>query len=156
MDKDREDFDPNEWGNIELPGLTDEELHSKNWNRITGLRDYYKTETVEKRRKKGAKISKTKLNGYHPTRGVPNSVEQKRKISEALTGKNKPPRSKKHRQAFMKPCMTPDGAFESAKAATDHWGYKWRGNVHNKITKGHAGWRWITKEEYDQYVAKMN
>ena len=31
-DFDREDFDPNEWGNIPLPGLTDEELHSKNWH----------------------------------------------------------------------------------------------------------------------------
>jgi len=33
MDKDREDFDPNEWGNIKLPGLSDEELHRKNWHR---------------------------------------------------------------------------------------------------------------------------
>ena len=38
MDKDREDFDPNEWGNIELPGLSDEELHSKNWNKVDANR----------------------------------------------------------------------------------------------------------------------
>jgi hypothetical protein len=34
-DFDREDFDPNEWGNIPLPGMTDEELHSKNWNFVS-------------------------------------------------------------------------------------------------------------------------
>jgi hypothetical protein len=27
------DFDKDEWGNIELPGLSDEELHSYNWNK---------------------------------------------------------------------------------------------------------------------------
>lgn len=32
----REDYDPTEWGNIELPGLSDEELHSKNWAVVTG------------------------------------------------------------------------------------------------------------------------
>ena len=25
----REDYDPDEWGNIELPGLSDEQLHSR-------------------------------------------------------------------------------------------------------------------------------
>jgi|DEB0MinimDraft_10_1074344.scaffolds.fasta_scaffold20294_4 hypothetical protein len=31
----REDYNPDEWGNIELPGISDEELHSKNWNKVT-------------------------------------------------------------------------------------------------------------------------
>ena len=26
--------DNEEWGNIELPGLSDEELYAKNWNRV--------------------------------------------------------------------------------------------------------------------------
>ncbi len=29
---DRQDFDPDEWGNIELPGITDEQLRKTNWN----------------------------------------------------------------------------------------------------------------------------
>jgi len=38
------DFDNDEWGNIELPGLSDEELHSYNWN-------YSKTKEDKERQK---------------------------------------------------------------------------------------------------------
>lgn len=37
-----------QWGNIELPGLSDEELLNKNWNKITGAR-----EAVKAREKNG-------------------------------------------------------------------------------------------------------
>tara|TARA_R110000803_G_scaffold6993_1_gene22662 strand:+ start:887 stop:1366 length:480 start_codon:yes stop_codon:yes gene_type:complete len=141
--------DDESWGNIQLAGYTDEELHSKNWNRITGLREYFKNETVEAKQKRGASITIAKLEN-HPTKGIPNSPEHKEKISKALTGKKKPPRTKKHRQAMMKPCMTPDGAFESTNAATAHWGYSWAENVARKIKCGHEGWYWITREEYEK------
>jgi len=32
-------WDDDEWGNIELPGLSDEELHGKNWNRVTAAKE---------------------------------------------------------------------------------------------------------------------
>lgn len=31
--------DNEQWGNIELPGLSDEELFSKNWNRVAGFKE---------------------------------------------------------------------------------------------------------------------
>ena len=45
--------DVESWGNVELPGLTDEELHSKNWNRITGLREHYKKVSAEAEQLRG-------------------------------------------------------------------------------------------------------
>jgi hypothetical protein len=33
-----DDHDSSEWGNVQLPGLSDEELHAKNWNVITAAR----------------------------------------------------------------------------------------------------------------------
>lgn len=138
-----------QWGNIQLPGLSDEELHSKNWNRITGLREYYKKETVEAKKERGANISKAKLIN-HPTKGIPNSLEQKEKISKALKGKKKPTRSKQHRFRKSKPLMTPDGPFPSTMAATEHYGYKWAENCTHKIKRGHKGWYWITHEEYEK------
>jgi len=36
--RDLDDHDPNEWGNVELPGMTDDKLHSTNWNQVTAAR----------------------------------------------------------------------------------------------------------------------
>ena len=141
--------DVESWGNVELPGLSDEELHSKNWNRITGLREHYKKVSAEAEQLRGAKITMAKLEN-HPTKGTKLSKEWKDAVSKSLKGKPKPPRTKKHREAMMKPCMTPDGPFESTKAATAHWGYSWAENVTNKIKRGHEGWYWITREEYER------
>jgi hypothetical protein len=38
IQKDLDDYDPNEWGNVQLPGLSDNKLHSTNWNHITGIK----------------------------------------------------------------------------------------------------------------------
>ena len=38
----REDYDANEWGNIQLPGLSDQELHGKNWNKVTAAKNIAK------------------------------------------------------------------------------------------------------------------
>jgi len=54
----REDYDANEWGNIELPGLSDQELHGKNWNHITSMRDYYASATPEEKQARWDKIGK--------------------------------------------------------------------------------------------------
>jgi len=33
-----DDFNSSEWGNVQLPGMTDEKLHSTNWNYVTGIK----------------------------------------------------------------------------------------------------------------------
>lgn len=47
-----------EWGNIELPGLSDEELFSKNWNIVANNQRTWKDPKVAERRRNG--IRKTK------------------------------------------------------------------------------------------------
>lgn len=54
----REDFDPTEWGNIELPGLSDEELHGKNWNHITGMREFWNSDEGKLQRERYSKMTK--------------------------------------------------------------------------------------------------
>lgn len=141
------------WGNRPINSVSDEKLLNTNWNRVAGVREYYNNETADQKKIRGQKISKIKKL-KHPTKGKPNTKEQKEKISKTLAGKKKPPRSKKHRQAYMKPLMTPDGPFESTKAATTHYDYKWAENCTNKIKKNHPGWYWITREEYDKLKKK--
>ena len=135
---------------VELP--TNQELRDQTarHNRTEGVKQYYQNESLEHKKIRGLKVSKTKREGHHPTRGIPNTPTQKARISKALKGKKKPERSAQHRQTYMKPCMTPDGPFESTKAATAHWGYSWAENVAHKIKRGHKGWYWITREEYER------
>lgn len=48
-----------EWGNIELPGMTDEELHSKNWNRVDTMKQKWANPKTRERL-----IAYTKVPGY--------------------------------------------------------------------------------------------
>lgn len=51
----------NEWGNIELPGLSDEELFAKNWNLVASLREYWNKLTLKERQEFGQRITEAKL-----------------------------------------------------------------------------------------------
>lgn len=141
------------WGNIELPGLSDQELYEKNWNRVDGGKNAWIKMPDEKKALRATNISeKKKIN--HPTKGKPLSEEWKKNVSSQLKGKFKPERSFVHRKQFMKPLMSEAGPFQSVKQAQDYFGYKWEGNVRNKINKGHEGWYWLTQEEYDTLTKK--
>ena len=48
-----------EWGNIELPGLSDKELFEKNWNRIAGVREAYQDPLKREAQRKKASYPKT-------------------------------------------------------------------------------------------------
>ena len=118
MDKDREDFDPNEWGNIELPGLSDDELHSKNWNIITNNREqskdpaYIKKQLAgvqnanyRKRKSKQMKeIAQTKewQAIYRESRKKIDKDKMGNKISVALKEFYKDPKNRKKRSLVSK------------------------------------------------------
>jgi len=132
-----------QWGNIELPGLSDEELLNKNWNKITGAR-----EAVKAREKNGWKekneqrfedseyskrVAKSISETYSTEEGrrkqsvksKPHKEEAKEKIRKANIGKQRKGQSwiksmaekKKGNTCRCKPIVTPIGVFISLKEA---------------------------------------
>jgi hypothetical protein len=59
-----DDFDASEWGNVQLPGLSDEELHAKNWNQVTLNIETWKNENTRNARIKGIKKAKAEVSKF--------------------------------------------------------------------------------------------
>jgi hypothetical protein len=144
-----------QWGNIELPGMPDEILLSKNWNRVDGSKNMWVKMSDEQKSQRSTNISEKKKQN-HPMKGKSLPEEWKKNVSEQLKGKTKPLRSEEHRSKFRKPLMSENGPFASVADAQKHFGYKWEGNVRHKIKKGHPGWYWLSQEEYDQLIKNSN
>lgn len=142
-----------EWGNIELPGLSDEKLFKKNWHRYGRVLETFKKMPKEFYIERGKKISQSKLTKDHPTRGKKLPTEWLNSMSKSLKGHKKKNTSNMNKSK-KKPLMTPDGPFDSTKSATIHYGFKWAENCSHKIKKGHPGWYWITIEEYKKLTGK--
>ena len=168
-----------EWGNIELPGLTDEELHNTNWNHIDGVRNSWNSESGKQRREKYSEITKKanekrlKDTEYlkkiqETSRDIAKNPERNKKLSKSAslywnsdTGKTQRSTQQKanwvkHRDSMIQSLkdryvdgnlnkkisdalrnsdkvkemavrhrneiQTPDGIFESRKAAALHYG----------------------------------
>jgi hypothetical protein len=83
------------WGNIELPGMTDEELHSTNWNWIDAMK------------------------------ARDNNPNYKQAHTDAIKQRNKTDNWKQSRSQFnqtkSKRIMTPDGIFNSRAEAAAHY-----------------------------------
>jgi hypothetical protein len=74
--------DDDEWGNIELPGVSDEELYGKNWNRSGSLTLWHKNNPYTDEKKKKNSESNKKFRHENPF-----TDEEKNIRSEALKGK---------------------------------------------------------------------
>lgn len=103
-----------EWGNIELPGLSDEELYSKDWNFIGIIRERYKDEEYRKKHRESirkvtsskewqeAQQERNKLHGAKikgrvgANKGIKWSDETKQKLS--IAAKNRAPMSEETKQ----------------------------------------------------------
>lgn len=116
-------------------------------NRTIGIRNAVETKSQEEFIELGKKVSESKLKNDHPTRGKKLPKNWTEAMSKSLKGHVKKDTSKMNK-CKMKPLMTPDGPFESTKAATAHYGFNWAENCTHKIKKQHPGWYWITKEQY--------
>lgn len=154
-----DDFNPDEWGNIELPGMSDEKLHSTNWNRVTAGKENKhnaKLISLAESKKGNTKFSETmskaaELRNTNPEylanlkrgcserdnsyQAISNSKPEVRaKISATLTGKEK---TAEHHAKITaknkersKPCITPLGIFASGKEAGEAY------NKSRNVTNG--------------------
>lgn len=94
-----------EWGNIPLPGMTDEELHSKNWNRVDAMK---RTWSNSKFRKKAVNNMKKPKSYYPKNRKCADQVKQK--ISKSLLNQGN------------KPVIAEGVEYESLKACAEYYG----------------------------------
>lgn len=143
-----------QWGNIELPGLSDEELFKKNWNMVRNIDELVKTENWKKNHDKGI------LDRYNTTWLQNTSLSNKIKRSdsnfiksweEGMKKRNSDPKFleilNKNGKKKSKPLVTPDGVFSSRREAAKHYNHvdSWVGS---QIQKNPLEWYYISKEEY--------
>lgn len=145
-----DDFDPNEWGNVQLPGLSDEELHQTNWHRKTIMKELVETRVnngwYEKNnaRNQDPKYLKKLGNAIKNSpahqaqkeqldelrRNTPRSKQANEKNSQSRKGKKASVETRKKLQeiaagrpsGLKKPVMTPKGRFEKLKDAGEAYG----------------------------------
>lgn len=140
--------DKDEWGNIELPGLSDEELFGKNWTRIAARQQL--SNDPEFRKQHLAGIAKR-----NNSKSFADSIKQrqfdpsyKQKLLEGIANRNidysfrhTEEYKQKHRKGMQnlksdpsymdvrkevgkqnsKRIQTPDGIFDSRKLAAEHY-----------------------------------
>ena len=114
-----------EWGNIELPGITDEELHSKKWQQVR--KDITDTTQWKSSHSKGIEKRSDSTWKENVTKGNQKKYtdEYLAKHRERIKKRTDSDKFKKAVKANgikrRKPVMTPDGVFDSRKAAADHY-----------------------------------
>lgn len=159
-----------QWGNIQLPGLTDEELHSKNWNFSKTKNDKLRrSQTVKKvaaQRDESyfEKLHQGIANRLNTYQAKSNACEETRaKISASMKGKEKTQEhidkvAAKTRER-AKPVSVPWGVFRSGALAG--LAYNEMHNVKNgknrvsaNILKGTDGYKFISIEEYTRLTGK--
>ena len=159
-----------QWGNIQLPGLTDEELHRKNWNFAKTKNDKLRrSQTVKKIAAERDEAYTQKLhqgiaNRDKTYQAINNAcLETRKKISASLKGKNKTQEhidkvAAKTRER-AKPVIVPWGVFRSGKLAGDayneiHNVKNGKNRVSANIKKGTEGYKFISIEEYARLTDK--
>ncbi|CAB4166138.1 hypothetical protein UFOVP849_17 [uncultured Caudovirales phage] len=161
----------NEWGNISLPGLSDEELFNTNWNRVAaGLQNKNNKKLLDlaKFKKHNTEFSE-KMSNVSARRGqeyqqlfeqgmaqrdnsyqaINNSKpEVRQRISASMKGRIKSVehhnRIAEKNRSRSKPIQTPWGRFESRKAAVEHAAGLGIANASKKMDK----WLRLQPTEY--------
>lgn len=166
------EHDKDEWGNIPLPGLSDEELFNTNWNMVAACQERSKTDWLKNNKKstkdpnRNSKISKTLksknltmseekkkyLSDLH--KGKLLSNELKAHLSEIKQGENNPmfgrhhsdDAKKKMGEKNSKAIMTPAGEFQSQTAAAKYYGVK-QPDIFYRIKTNPTEYYYLNKEK---------
>ena len=152
--------DDEEWGNIELPGLSDEELFNTNWNRVAAIQEMHKgraraemdpkwrKQRSEKQRLNNPDMReriKASLKKYYEDN--PRTEEQKYacgnnmrgRTLEEILGEERALKGRKARSEFHKgrkrPLETGQKIAQTRKANGSYDGRSMRGKEHKESTK---------------------
>lgn len=127
-----------EWGNIELPGLSDEVLYKKNWNRVAinkerfsdvkfrekhkkSIIDAVNTEEVKRKKKLAQKKFRTDEYNKNHQKVMADLYKSSRWKESVLNANKNPVRNQKIREALSFGVHTPLGEFQTlGQAAIAH------------------------------------
>lgn len=126
------------WGNIELPGLSDQELYAKNWNIVDANRTKFDDPTAKENYLLGIKKRSQDQDWKQ------NHDRAMKKLSETSDWKLKNKENTDKKKIYIK---TPDGVF--AGKGTASLFYKVDPGTIDYWIKKKPGYSRITKEEYD-------
>lgn len=165
-----DDHDPNEWGNIQLPGLADDKLLNTNWNFAKTKSDRLRrSQTVKQIAAHRDEVYTEKLhqgiarrdNTYQAISNARPEVQAK--ISAKMTGMVKAEEhlakiAKKNKERGI-PCITPLGIFRSGAEAGQAYNEtrsvtNGKNAVNGALKKGKPGYRYISIEEYIMLTGK--
>ena len=132
-----------EWGNIEVPGVSDEELYSKNWNKVRDSAKLVKDDNWKKQHREGIK-NRTNDTWHKLVSEANKEKARKPEVREKhLQGLEKRNNSLEFKQKQKdnglkrrKPIQVPWGVFDSRKAAVDYGNNNGIGNAMGKIQAG--------------------
>jgi hypothetical protein len=161
-----DDHDPEEWGNVQLPGLSDDKLLNTNWNYVTSNREKAKDPIIKQKQS----LATSMLSKTDEYKNAFNSGMNKRNLSaewkeNMLIGTAKRSETdwkinqpKALREKLAKPILTPYGVFASI---TDAVNFELANGLSNANKKVYAwlknttsGYRYISKEEYIMLTGK--
>lgn len=129
-------YDDDEWGNIQLDGLSDEKLHTTNWSVVTTNKDPIRRQNVSQGAKKywNSDLGKQNRSNLQKQNWQQNRANMQQalkdryadgvlqqKLSTAMKS------SKSHKEKSRKQqnkLQTPDGIFNSRKEAAEYYGLK--------------------------------
>lgn len=113
-----------EWGNIELPGLSDAELYTKDWTKVRDSAELVQTEKWKTAYSQGiqnrnsSNIGKSNYKRYEDPTYCKEHNERMRIRTESKEWQDK---VKANGVKRRKRVMTPDGIFESRALAAEHY-----------------------------------
>lgn len=155
-----------QWGNIELPGISDDKLLNTNWNFAKTQNDKQRrSQTLKKVAAQRDEEYTQKLhqgiarrdNTYQAIANAKPEVQAK--ISESMKQYQKTPEhlakvAEKNRER-SKPVSVPWGVFESGRAAGDAYNKLYgvtngKNRVSKNIKKGTPGYKFISQKEYNR------
>jgi len=136
-----------EWGNIELPGLSDEKLLSTNWNLVEANRQVAKDRIKNGWAEKNAHATRNRKKGWSDTisetakktrskegwkEGFLETIKQRNddpnyqnKLKEGIAKRTSDPnwleKNRKASEKKFKKIQTPEGLFNSVKDAIDYY-----------------------------------
>lgn len=104
------------WGNIPVPGISDQDLHSKNWNHITAVQSFWDSARGQKQRKKYSQLSR-RLN--HERSLDPRWVKKRARISRNIA--KDPERNRKLSQSAKKAWCSEEGRKKRGEISRANW-----------------------------------
>tara|TARA_R110000868_G_scaffold92333_2_gene256066 strand:+ start:4471 stop:4995 length:525 start_codon:yes stop_codon:yes gene_type:complete len=165
-----DDHDANEWGNVQLPGIDDDKLHSTNWNFVKTQTDKLRrSQTVKKIAAERDEVYTEKLhqgialrdNTYQAKSNARPEVQAK--ISASMKGKEKTAEhiarvAEKSKERGI-PCITPLGIFRTGAVAGLAYNESrnttnGKNAVNKALKAGREGYKYITIEEYIMLTGK--